>query len=40
MVSLSPPVCDFGRAAIDFDLPGSTAGATAWPARAGRKACW
>jgi len=22
MVSLSPPVCDFGRAAIDFDLPG------------------
>ena len=22
MVSLSPPVCDFGRSAIDFDLPG------------------
>jgi peroxiredoxin len=22
MVSLSPPVCDFGRPAIDFDLPG------------------
>ncbi|HLA35950.1 MAG TPA: thioredoxin family protein [Rhodocyclaceae bacterium] len=22
MVSLSTPVCDFGRAAIDFDLPG------------------
>ncbi|KAF0164627.1 MAG: hypothetical protein FD157_1791 [Rhodocyclaceae bacterium] len=22
MVSLSPPVCDFGRQAIDFDLPG------------------
>jgi peroxiredoxin len=22
MVSLSPPVCDFGRAAVDFDLPG------------------
>lgn len=22
MVSLSPPVCDFGRKAIDFDLPG------------------
>ena len=22
MVSLSPPVCDFGRAAADFDLPG------------------
>ena len=23
MVSLSPPVCDFGRPAIDFDLPGT-----------------
>ena len=23
MASLSPPVCDFGRAAIDFDLPGT-----------------
>jgi peroxiredoxin len=22
MVSLNPPVCDFGRAAIDFNLPG------------------
>ena len=22
MVSLSPPVCDFGRPAVDFDLPG------------------
>lgn len=22
MASVSPPVCDFGRAAIDFDLPG------------------
>ncbi len=22
MVSISPPVCDFGRPAIDFDLPG------------------
>ena len=22
MVSLSPPVCDFGRAAVEFDLPG------------------
>ena len=22
MVSLSPPVCDFGRQAVDFDLPG------------------
>jgi peroxiredoxin len=22
MASLSPPICDFGRAAIDFDLPG------------------
>ena len=22
MVSLSPPVCDFGRPALDFDLPG------------------
>jgi len=22
MVALHPPVCDFGRAAIDFDLPG------------------
>lgn len=22
MVSLSPPVCDFGRSALDFDLPG------------------
>jgi len=22
MVSLSPPICDFGRPAIDFDLPG------------------
>lgn len=22
MVSLSPPVCDFGKPAIDFDLPG------------------
>ena len=22
MVSLQPPVCDFGQAAIDFDLPG------------------
>ena len=22
MVSLSPPVCEFGRPAIDFDLPG------------------
>ena len=22
MVSVSPPVCDFGRPAIDFDLPG------------------
>jgi len=26
MVSLSPPVCDFGRAAIDFDLPGVDGG--------------
>ncbi len=23
MVSLSPPICDFGRPAIDFDLPGT-----------------
>jgi peroxiredoxin len=23
MVALNPPVCDFGQAAIDFDLPGS-----------------
>ena len=22
MVALNPPVCDFGQAAIDFDLPG------------------
>ena len=26
MVSLSPPVCDFGRPAIDFDLPGVDGG--------------
>ena len=22
MVALNPPVCDFGQAAVDFDLPG------------------
>jgi peroxiredoxin len=26
MASLSPPVCDFGRPAIDFDLPGVDGG--------------
>jgi hypothetical protein len=40
MVSLSPPVCDFGRPAIDFDLPGVDGRRHTLASVRGPGACW